>query len=63
MSKMMFENGSVIEIIPHLENVNVESSKGRRLTDTESKYMQELEILKAEERITEIINKWSLDRI
>lgn len=47
------ENLNEFEIISSKKSIR--SIRGRRLTDKESKYMQELEIAKEEMRIDEII--------
>lgn len=42
--EMKFKNGNSIESVPYKKTKR--SVRGRRLTDKESKYMQELEIAK-----------------
>ncbi len=56
--EMKFKNGNSIESVPYKKSIR--SIRGRRLTDKESKYMQELEIAKEEMRIDEIIRRKEL---
>lgn len=57
MKKIEFENGSNIEIIS--SNEFKRKIRGRKLTDRESKYMYELEILKSEKRCDKCLKKLS----
>lgn len=56
--EMKFKNGNSIESVPYKKTKR--SVRERRLTDKESKYMQELEIAKEEMRIDEIIRRKEL---
>lgn len=57
MKKIEFENEVVLKLF-HLTNLN-EKIRGRKLTDRESKYMYELEILKSEKRCDKSLKKLS----